>query len=88
MKQGRLSDPVNFIASLFGAGFLPKAPGTWGSVVSLGIYLLMPSTWFAGMARWWFTGIFALVCLFSVWISSLAEPEVDFKMYDDKANIR
>lgn len=76
MKPGRLFDPVNFIASLFGSGFLPKAPGTWGSLFSLALYLLMPDTWFAGQARWWFTGVFALICLFSVWISSLAEKRL------------
>lgn len=31
----RLSDPAAFIATWFGAGLLPKAPGTWGSLAAL-----------------------------------------------------
>jgi len=31
---------------------------------------------FAGPARWWFTGALLLFCLFSVWISSLAEKRL------------
>ncbi len=76
MKPDRLSDPVNMIASLFGTGFLPKAPGTWGTVYALALYLVLPSALFAGPARWWFTGALLLFCLFSVWISSLAEKRL------------
>jgi len=76
VKQGRITDPVNLIASLGGAGFLPKAPGTWGTLVSLIIYVLLPYTWFNAVAGWWFTGAFVLICLFSVWISSLAEKRL------------
>ena len=30
---------VKLLGSFFGAGFLPKAPGTWGSIAALAIYV-------------------------------------------------
>lgn len=73
MKSRKLYHPINFIASLLGTGYLPKMPGTWGSLFSLAIYLLLPEAWFMDLARWWFTMAFAGFILFSVWISTLAE---------------
>ena len=38
------SGPVDYLAlaiATFGVGFLPLAPGTWGSLVGVGIYLLL-----------------------------------------------
>ena len=32
--------PAHFIAFGFGAGLLPKAPGTWGTLVAIPLYLL------------------------------------------------
>lgn len=32
--------PAHFVAFGFGAGLLPKAPGTWGTLVAIPIYLL------------------------------------------------
>lgn len=32
--------PVQWFALGFGSGLLPKAPGTWGSLAAVGIYLL------------------------------------------------
>jgi phosphatidylglycerophosphatase A len=37
-----LRDPRVLLACGFGSGFLPKAPGTWGSVVGVGLWLLIP----------------------------------------------
>lgn len=49
MKQINLSkrvwqDPVYFIAFGFGSGLMPKAPGTWGTVAAIPIYLLLSNT--------------------------------------------
>lgn len=46
MQTMRLStrvwqDPVYFIAFGFGSGLLPKAPGTWGTLAAIPVYLLM-----------------------------------------------
>lgn len=37
----RLRDPVALIATWFGSGLLPKAPGTWGSLAALPPALLI-----------------------------------------------
>lgn len=36
-----LRDPAMLLALGFGSGLLPKAPGTWGSAVGAGLYLLL-----------------------------------------------
>ncbi|MFJ1267018.1 phosphatidylglycerophosphatase A [Legionella lytica] len=46
MKQVNLAtrvwqDPVYFIAFGFGSGLMPKAPGTWGTVAAVPVYLLL-----------------------------------------------
>ena len=37
-------DPAFFIAFGFGSGLLPKAPGTWGTLVAIPVYLLLANT--------------------------------------------
>ena len=76
MKKSSIINPINFIASLAGSGFLPKAPGTWGSLFSLAIYLLLPAAWFELPAHFIFTGALLIICFFSVWISTLAEKNL------------
>lgn len=39
-----LSDPAILLATWFGAGYLPTAPGTWGSLAALPVAWLL-STW-------------------------------------------
>jgi phosphatidylglycerophosphatase A len=39
-------DYVALAVATCGVGFLPIAPGTWGSLVGVGIYLLLQSFWF------------------------------------------
>ena len=36
-----LKNPVHFIALGFGAGLLPKAPGTWGTLAALPLYFAL-----------------------------------------------
>ena len=36
-----LSDPGHFLALGFGSGLAPVAPGTWGTLVGIGCYLLL-----------------------------------------------
>lgn len=35
------TDPVYFIAFGFGTGLMPKAPGTWGTLIAIPLYLLI-----------------------------------------------
>lgn len=44
----RFTDPVALVATWFGSGLLPKAPGTWGSLAALPPALLL--AWLGGPA--------------------------------------
>jgi len=44
MSQLNWKDPVHFFAFGFGSGALPKAPGTWGTLAAIPIYLII-SQW-------------------------------------------
>ena len=58
-----LADPVHWLAFGFGAGLVPVAPGTWGSLAGLGLFLLLPPlAWPALLA------VVAAVCIAGVWI--------------------
>ena len=37
-----LRDPVHWLAFGLGSGLLPRAPGTWGSLLAVGIFWLLP----------------------------------------------
>lgn len=37
-------DPIYFVAFGFGLGLMPKAPGTWGTLAAIPIYLLLAGT--------------------------------------------
>ncbi|MEF3695322.1 MAG: phosphatidylglycerophosphatase A [Candidatus Cloacimonadota bacterium] len=63
----------NLIASFLGLGYLPKAPGTWGSLGALGLYYLLPGEIFELWNLWYYLPALLLFSLFAVFISSKAE---------------
>ncbi|MFT4634785.1 MAG: phosphatidylglycerophosphatase A [Arenicella sp.] len=52
--QFKLSNPVHFLALGFGSGLIKPAPGTWGTLTAIPLYLLvmnfMPATSYAYFA--------------------------------------
>lgn len=62
----RLGDPAVFVATAGGAGLLPGAPGTWGSLA-----VLVPA-WLAAAAfgRFWLIAAAAAVFAAGLWASS------------------
>jgi phosphatidylglycerophosphatase A len=40
-EKFRISDPIHFLALGFGSGLLPKAPGTYGTLAAIPLYLLL-----------------------------------------------
>ncbi len=59
---------TKLIATFFFAGYLPKAPGTWGSAfTTLILFFIWPHLWY-----YQFLAIIAIFCL-GVWISGKAE---------------
>ncbi|HOY85008.1 MAG: phosphatidylglycerophosphatase A [Candidatus Cloacimonetes bacterium] len=65
--------PITFLATLLGVGFIPVAPGTFGTLFAAGVYLLLPSSLFGGQGWWWLGGGLLLVSAAAVWISGRAE---------------
>lgn len=74
--RSRRFDPVTFVASLFGAGFLPYMPGTFGTVVAALLYYLMPGSWFVGEPALFFGGALILFSIASSLLSTLAEKRL------------
>lgn len=74
-------DYFSLAVTTFGVGYLPLAPGTWGSMVGVGIYILFGfieakvTTGFLGLNEAQLTGwnhvfnavIFLLFCLLGIW---------------------
>jgi phosphatidylglycerophosphatase A len=48
--QDVLRDPVHWLAFGFGAGLLPVAPGTWGSLLAVFLYWWLPPLPLTGLA--------------------------------------
>ena len=61
------------LATSFGAGFLPVAPGTWGALVGIALWLPF-YIWWPGTPTWIFT-IVAIVffAVAGTWASSVSE---------------
>jgi len=60
------------LASLFGIGFIPFMPGTFGSLAAFGIYMLIPASfWFYG--QYIVMGLLLVLSLAAVFISRAAE---------------
>ncbi|MCY7389305.1 MAG: phosphatidylglycerophosphatase A, partial [Burkholderiales bacterium] len=67
-REFLLKHPAHMIAFGFGTGLMPKAPGTWGTLVGVPIYLI--SNHFGGFLA----ALAAALALFviGIWASSIA----------------
>lgn len=63
---------IMFLATGFGAGYLPKAPGTWGTIVALPVHFLLVRTAPAHYAM-----IMGGLIVFGILISGSAEKIMD-----------
>ncbi|MCF6189574.1 MAG: phosphatidylglycerophosphatase A [Cocleimonas sp.] len=63
LNQQVLSSPVHFLAFGFGSGLAPFAPGTFGTLAAIPLYLLMQ-----GLSLPIYLAITAIVCVVGVWI--------------------
>lgn len=59
-------NPLHFIAFGFGSGAIPGAPGTYGTIVAIPLYLLMIQLPF-----WAYASICVVGFIFGVWIADL-----------------
>lgn len=69
-------DPAYFIAFGFGSGLLPNAPGTWGTVAAIPVYLLLMNTH-------WAVYLTITVCAFilGVWVSDKVSNDLGVHDY-------
>jgi phosphatidylglycerophosphatase A len=58
------SHPANFFALGFGSGLAPRAPGTFGTLAALPIYLL----WLQGLSLPWFLAVIAMSFAVGIWL--------------------
>jgi phosphatidylglycerophosphatase A len=56
-----LKNPVHCLALGFGAGLLPKAPGTFGTLAALPLYFVM-----SGLSIGWYIGITLLISIVGI----------------------
>ncbi|MFK8027983.1 MAG: phosphatidylglycerophosphatase A [Gammaproteobacteria bacterium] len=59
-----VTNPIHLIAFGFGSGLAPKAPGTFGTLAAIPIYLLL-----APLSLSEFIVILSVLCLFSIYIA-------------------
>lgn len=69
--QFTLSNPVQFLALGFGSGLAPKAPGTFGTLAAIPIYLVMTP-----LTATWYAIIVAIMAIVGVYICGKAATDV------------
>lgn len=69
-------DPVYFIAFGFGSGLMPKAPGTWGTLAAIPLYLLI------AYFHWSvYLSITLLAFILGVWVSDKVTKDLGIHDY-------
>lgn len=58
---------VHLLATGLGTGYLPVAPGTWGTLVGVGFAALL-----APLSVWQFLVVVTIFCVCAVWVADLA----------------
>mgnify|MGYP000243364500 CR=1 FL=1 len=76
LAQRVVQDPVYFIAFGFGSGLMPKAPGTWGTLAAIPVYLLL-------INFNWISYLILTVAAFilGVWVSDKVSEELGVHDY-------
>lgn len=69
-KNFNLSDPVHFLALGFGSGLAPKAPGTFGTLAAIPVFLLM-----TGLTLEVYAAVLAIMSLFGIYICGKAATD-------------
>ncbi len=65
-----------FFASVFGLGFIPLAPGTFGTLFAVAVYILLPGTIISGSGWFYYAAGLILLTGVSVFLSSKAETRL------------
>lgn len=68
------SDPVHFFAFGFGSGLAPKAPGTFGTLAAVPIFLLLSSL---NLTLFEYIGISIFVCLSGIFLCDASAKKLN-----------
>lgn len=71
----KIYNPFHFLAFGFGSGLMPKAPGTWGTLAAVPIYLLIQD-WILVH----YVPLVVLLAILGFWICDVAA--IDLKVHD------
>jgi phosphatidylglycerophosphatase A len=74
IRQKVISDPWFFLAFGFGSGLAPRAPGSWGSLVGLVLYILAVQQ--AGMHQVYFVAIILIAFATGVYVCGRVAREL------------
>lgn len=66
-----LTDPVQFLALGFGSGLAPKAPGTFGTLAAVPLFLLM-----SGLTPLVYASLVLVICISGIYICGKAANDV------------
>ncbi|WP_110456508.1 phosphatidylglycerophosphatase A [Shewanella algidipiscicola] len=78
LRRLSLTNPIHFLALGFGSGLLAKAPGTYGSLAAIPLYLLM-----SYLSLSWYLGVTLLLMLVGFYICDKASK--DMRVHDHGA---
>ena len=78
MKKYQLRKPSHFIALGFGSGLLRPAPGTWGTLASVPVYLML-----AQLPQVWYAVVLLIAFALGVW--ACGQAAADAGVHDDGA---
>jgi phosphatidylglycerophosphatase A len=70
----RLSNPVHFLALGFGSGLIKPAPGTWGTIAGIPVYLALVS--FADVSIWSYVIVTGLAFLLGIYLCGKTAEDV------------
>lgn len=69
-----LANPVHFLALGFGSGLLKPAPGTWGTLAAIPVYLLVLQI--PGLTLWSYLGITVVAFVFGIYLCGKTARDV------------
>ena len=72
----RIQNPVHFLALGFGSGLAPKAPGTFGTLAAIPLFLLM-----SYLPLWLYIVLILAACRYGIYLCG--KTAQDFDVHDD-----
>jgi phosphatidylglycerophosphatase A len=66
-----LANPVHLLAFGFGSGVIPKAPGTWGTLVAVPLYVLLQ-----GVSMAVYLSLVLALLLLGIWLCDVAARDL------------